>query len=69
MSQAKAIERSTNAHQKDNNSANLVTDRDFHGAAIIDENGNEIPITEDMIQDACRELSSAWLFPRQEQPH
>ena len=26
---------------------------DFHGAALIDEEGNEIPITEDMVQDAC----------------
>jgi hypothetical protein len=25
----------------------------FHGAALIDEEGNEIPITEDMVQSAC----------------
>ncbi len=29
---------------------------DFHGAALIDEDGNEIPITEDMVQDACHTL-------------
>ena len=30
---------------------------DFHGAALIDEDGNEIPITEDMVQDACHEAA------------
>lgn len=30
---------------------------DFHGAAIIDDEGIEIPITEEMIVHACRELS------------
>lgn len=34
------------------------------GAAIIDERGNEIPITEAMVQRACDELSRSWLFPR-----
>ncbi|WP_461482482.1 PA1571 family protein [Porticoccus sp.] len=29
---------------------------DFHGAALIDEEGNEIPITEDMVQEAFVEL-------------
>ncbi len=29
---------------------------DFHGAAIISENGEEIPITEEMIKDACKKL-------------
>lgn len=28
---------------------------DFHGAAIIDENGKEVPITETMVQQACEE--------------
>ena len=32
---------------------------DFHGAAIIDEEGHEIPITEDMIKDACEKLDRA----------
>ena len=26
------------------------------GCSIIDKEGREVPITEDMIQDACREL-------------
>ena len=29
---------------------------DFHGAAIIDENGNEIPITENMVRQACEKI-------------
>ena len=29
---------------------------DFHGAAIIDEDGNEVPITEDMVKKACDKL-------------
>lgn len=36
---------------------------DFHGAAIIDEHGREIPITEDMVQRACRKLDNVWYFP------
>lgn len=34
------------------------------GAAIIDEKGNEVPITEAMIQRACNELACSWTFPR-----
>ena len=29
---------------------------DFHGAAVIDEQGNEIAITEEMILAACQSL-------------
>lgn len=36
------------------------------GAAIIDEKGNEVPITEAMIQRACNELACSWTFPRME---
>ena len=36
---------------------------DFHGAAIIDASGREIPITEEMIRDACDKLESSWTFP------
>lgn len=32
---------------------------DFHGAAIIDENGNEIAITEDMVKQACLEIEKS----------
>jgi hypothetical protein len=35
------------------------------GGAIIDAEGREIPITEQMIQQACRELDKAWQAPRQ----
>ena len=31
---------------------------DFHGAAIIDDEGNEIPITEEMIKKACDDLDN-----------
>lgn len=36
---------------------------DFRGAAIIDADGQEISITEDMIQEACNGLQDAWQFP------
>ncbi|MFP5441268.1 MAG: PA1571 family protein [Gammaproteobacteria bacterium] len=36
------------------------------GAAIVDENGNETPITESMIERACAELAGSWLFPRRQ---
>lgn len=29
---------------------------DFHGAAIIDDNGVEIPITEEMVKHACQQV-------------
>ncbi len=41
----------------------------FNGGAIIDDQGKETAITEEMIQKACDELSNAWLFPRQAQRH
>ncbi|WP_172146126.1 MULTISPECIES: PA1571 family protein [Pseudomonas] len=33
------------------------------GGAIIDEQGREIPITENMIQRACRELEKSLVAP------
>lgn len=33
---------------------------DLHGASLIDENGNEIPITEAMIAKALDDLDTAW---------
>ena len=30
---------------------------DFHGAALVDEHGREIPITEDMVQQALEALA------------
>lgn len=44
--------------------ARLCQPVDFHGAAILDGDGNEIFITEDMIQGACDGLCESWLFPR-----
>jgi len=29
---------------------------DYHGAAIIDSEGHEVPITEEMVKQACEEL-------------
>ncbi len=37
--------------------------KDFHGAAIIDEHGREIPITEAMIQQAFQRLENSWYYP------
>lgn len=36
---------------------------DFHGAALIDDNGREIPITEAMIREACEALEDQWHYP------
>ena len=33
-----------------------TTTPDFHGGALIDDNGREIPITEDMVQNAFSDL-------------
>lgn len=33
------------------------------GGAIIDAQGREIPITEQMIQRACSELEKYWVIP------
>ena len=37
------------------------------GCSIIDENGNEKPITEDMIQQACRELEQRLVKPAEQE--
>lgn len=34
------------------------------GAAVIDDQGNEVPITESMVARACDELARSWTFPR-----
>ena len=36
---------------------------DFNGAAVIDEQGREVPITEAMIQQACETLAKDWSYP------
>ncbi len=35
----------------------------FNGAAVIDDLGREIPITEAMIQRACENLAREWHYP------
>jgi len=35
----------------------------FNGAAVVDDLGNETPITESMIQHACNVLHDSWKFP------
>ncbi len=42
---------------------NLFDIQAFHGAALLDEQGREIPITEEMISNACDELMKLWHFP------
>ena len=37
------------------------------GCSIIDENGREIEITEDMIQDACRDLEKRLVKPAEQE--
>ncbi|MCG8317405.1 MAG: hypothetical protein MI976_29660 [Pseudomonadales bacterium] len=72
MSQAKAFKRHDTIDFGEKENITLANDwtmgnnnqPDFHGAAIIDADGNEIPITEAMVQRACNELKNSWLFPR-----
>lgn len=33
---------------------------DFHGASIVTEEGNEIPITEKMVRSACNKFIEMW---------
>ena len=39
-------------------------EHDFHGAAIVDKDGKEVPITENMVQDACKKLANKVLGAR-----
>lgn len=43
----------------------LPSGNPFQGAALLDEQGREIPITEEMIVHACDELLKLWQFPGQ----
>ncbi|MCP1444455.1 hypothetical protein J3D54_003587 [Pseudomonas sp. GGS8] len=36
------------------------------GCSIIDKDGREVPITESMIQDACRELEERLVKPAEQ---
>ncbi|MFZ5561104.1 MAG: PA1571 family protein [Pseudomonadota bacterium] len=40
-----------------------MSDNQFHGAALLDAEGHEIPITEEMIAQACDELMKQCHFP------
>ena len=46
-----------------NPTLNQAVKNQFNGGTIIDELGNETPITETMIQHACSVLSDSWKFP------
>lgn len=37
----------------------------FQACALLDEDGREIPITEEMIVQACDELGKLWHYPPQ----
>ena len=39
---------------------------DFHGAAVVDQHGQEVPITEDMVQTACTNLEAEGSDPNDE---
>lgn len=41
------------------NKASEQASIDFHGAAFIDQQGHEIPITEEMIQLACQQVQQS----------
>lgn len=42
---------------------NQAVKNQFNGGAVIDEFGNETPITETMIQHACSVLANSWESP------
>ncbi len=46
---------------------NQAAKNQFNGGAIVDEFGNETPITETMIQHACSLLTDSWKFPTMKQ--
>jgi hypothetical protein len=43
----------------------MMTGTEFHGAALLDAEGHEIPITEEMIAQACDALMKQCHFPGQ----
>lgn len=49
--------------QAHTSNANRQQSSDFHGAALIDQHGREVPITEAMVQQACKHLENSWLYP------
>jgi len=53
------IDMSKNKPNSSNDRQDDTVAPDFHGAAIIDDQGVEVPITEDMVQTACNELGDS----------
>lgn len=51
--------------QAKENMVSVISGNPFHTAALLDEQGREIPITEEMIMQACDELMKLWQFPQQ----
>lgn len=47
------------------NNESKIKEVDFNGAAVIDENGREIAITESMIQGAFDKLVEVSMLPAQ----
>lgn len=47
------------------NKKSPIRNSGLNGAAVIDSQGKEIPITEQMILDACDKLHKMWRFPKQ----
>ncbi|HET8729823.1 MAG TPA: hypothetical protein VFM34_01775 [Moraxellaceae bacterium] len=41
----------------------VINSDPFQACALLDENGREIPITEEMIVQACDELMKQWHYP------
>ena len=57
ISKEKSVTDSTHIIRAKNSSN---TRSHLHGAAVIDANGKETPITEQMIQTACKKLIRDW---------
>ena len=51
--------------QANENKVSVTSGNPFHAAALLDDQGREIPITEEMIMHACDELMKLWQFPQQ----
>lgn len=53
--------KSEKTDKADDTAAEDITSQeiDFHGATVIDEDGKETPITEEMVQRACSELEES----------
>ena len=41
---------------------------DFHGASVINERNEEVPITEHMVRNACKNYIQQWEAAQKKQP-